>query len=105
MSMLRIALASAAAIAFVAPAAAQPRSAPSAPPAPAASGAAAPKEAQPERPVPPPTVSVTHHAGLFGGQRVSYVATASETYLRADDGTPKAAIFSVSYVKEPRDPS
>src|SRR4051812_28202339 len=64
-----------------------------------------PKSAEPERPIPPPTVSVTHHVGTFGGQRVAYTATASETYLRADDGTPKAAIFSVSYVKEPRDPS
>ena len=63
------------------------------------------RSGEPERPVPPPTVSVTHHAGSFGGQRVAYTATASETYLRADDGTPKAAIFSVSYVREPRDPS
>jgi len=102
MSMLRIALASAAAIAFAAPAAAQPRSAP---PAPAAPAAAPAKDSQPDRPVPPPIVSVTRHAGTFGGQRVAYVATASETYLRAEDGTPKAAIFSVSYVREPRDPS
>jgi carboxypeptidase C (cathepsin A) len=58
---------------------------------------------EPDKPVPPPTVSVTRHVGTFGGQRIAYTATASETYLKADDGTPKAAIFSVSYVKEPRD--
>src|SRR3954468_11390775 len=67
--------------------------------------AAPAKASEPDRPVPPPTVSVTHHTGMFGGQRVAYTATASETYLKADDGTPKAAIFSVAYVKEPRDPS
>jgi carboxypeptidase C (cathepsin A) len=48
----------------------------------------------------PPTVSITKHSGTFGGQRVAYTATASETYLRADDGTPKASIFSTSYVKD-----
>ena len=58
-----------------------------------------------ETPIPPPTVSVTRHSGSFGGQRIAYTATASETYLKAEDGTPKASIFSIAYVKEPRDPS
>ncbi|MBV9932351.1 MAG: peptidase S10 [Alphaproteobacteria bacterium] len=84
------------ALASALPAAAQPAQAPA---------AAAAKDAPPERPVPPPTVSVTRHVGTFGGQRVAYTATASETHLKAEDGTPKAAIFSVSYVREPRDPS
>ena len=57
------------------------------------------------KPVPPPTVSVTRHAGTFGGQRVAYTATASETYLKAEDGTPRASIFSIAYVKQPRDPN
>jgi carboxypeptidase C (cathepsin A) len=52
-----------------------------------------------------PNVSVTRHTGTFGGQRISYTATAGETFLRAEDGTPRAAIFSVSYVREPRDPN
>src|SRR5687768_1282266 len=55
-------------------------------------------------PVPEPIVSVTRHIGSFGGQRVTYSATASETYLKAEDGTPKASLFSIAYVKEPRDP-
>jgi carboxypeptidase C (cathepsin A) len=76
------------------PVAAQPAAAP--PPA---------KQDQPERPIPEPTVSVTHHRGVFGGVPVGYTATASETYLKGDDGTPKASIFSVAYVKEPRDPT
>jgi carboxypeptidase C (cathepsin A) len=55
--------------------------------------------------IPPPNISVTRHSGTFGGQRIAYVATAGETYLKAADGTPRAAIFSTSYVKEPRDPN
>ena len=51
-----------------------------------------------------PQVSVTRHTGTFGGQRVAYTATAGETFLRAEDGTARAAIFSVAYVREPRDP-
>ncbi|HEX8670021.1 MAG TPA: peptidase S10 [Allosphingosinicella sp.] len=66
---------------------------------------AAPPAAEPDKPIPEPVVSVTKHSGTFGGQRVSYTATAGETYLKAEDGTPKASIFSVAYVKEPRDPN
>ncbi|WP_326524922.1 S10 family peptidase [Sphingomonas sp.] len=54
--------------------------------------------------VPPPNRSVTRHRGVFGGQAVAYTAIAGETYLKADDGTPKAAIFSVSYIKDGVDP-
>jgi carboxypeptidase C (cathepsin A) len=55
--------------------------------------------------IPPPQVVSKRMSGTFGGQRVNYVATAGETYLKAEDGTPKAAITYYSYVKEPRDPS
>ena len=64
--------------------------------------ASAEKETRPAR---EPNVTVTRHSGTFGGQRISYTATAGETFLKAEDGTPRAAIFSISYVKEPRDPS
>ncbi|HEY1146340.1 MAG TPA: peptidase S10 [Allosphingosinicella sp.] len=64
--------------------------------------AAAEKEAAP---IPPPNVSVTRHKGVFGGQAISYTATTGETYLKAEDGTPKAAIFSTSYVKDGKDPN
>ena len=63
------------------------------------------EEKQAAQPVPAPNLSVTRHSGTFGGQRINYTATAGETYLRAEDGTPRAAIFSTSYVKEPRDTS
>ncbi|HYG49077.1 MAG TPA: peptidase S10 [Allosphingosinicella sp.] len=66
--------------------------------------AAPPAGREADRAEPAPIVSVTRHTGTFGGQRVAYSATAAETYLKAADGTPKASIFSISYVKEPRDP-
>jgi carboxypeptidase C (cathepsin A) len=73
-----------------------------------ATGAAAqPPQAAPrtEAAAREPQRSVTRHSGTFGGQRISYTATAGETFLRADNGTPRASIFSTSYVKEPRDPN
>jgi carboxypeptidase C (cathepsin A) len=62
-------------------------------------------EAKESGAIPPPTVSVTRHTGTFNGRRIAYIATAGETYLKAEDGTPRASIFSTAYVKEPRDPS
>jgi carboxypeptidase C (cathepsin A) len=58
-----------------------------------------------EAEIPPPNISTTRHSGTFGGQAITYTATAGETYLKAEDGTPRAAIFSVSYVKDGRDPN
>ena len=55
--------------------------------------------------IPAPLVSVTRHSGTFGGAKVSYTATAKETYLKGEDGTPKASIFSTSYVKDGADPN
>jgi carboxypeptidase C (cathepsin A) len=55
--------------------------------------------------IPPPQVVTTRHSGVFGGQKINYTATAGEIYLKAEDGTPRAAINYYSYVKEPRDPS
>jgi carboxypeptidase C (cathepsin A) len=62
-------------------------------------------ETSAEKAPPPPQVSVTHHKGTFGGKSISYTATASETYLKDKDGKPKASIFSVSYVKDGKDPN
>ncbi len=47
----------------------------------------------------------TRLSGTFGGQRMGYAATIAETIIKAEDGTPKAAIVTTSYVKEPRDSS
>ena len=54
---------------------------------------------------PAPLVSITRHSGTFGGAKIAYTATARETYLKAEDGTPKASIFSTSYVKDGNDPA
>lgn len=50
--------------------------------------------------VAPPTVSVTRHSLVAGGQTIAYKATAGETYLKDKEGQPLAAIFSTAYVKE-----
>jgi len=50
--------------------------------------------------IPPPTVSVTQHRGIFGGQTIAYRAVAGESYLKDKDGKPTAAIFSTAYIKE-----
>lgn len=55
--------------------------------------------------IPPPNRSVTKHVGTFGGTRVAFTAIAGETYLKAEDGTPRAAIFSTSYIRDGRDPN
>ena len=56
--------------------------------------------------IPPPVVSVTHHSGTFGGQKIAYRAIAGETYLKDKDGKPIAALTSYSYIKEgPVDPN
>lgn len=52
-----------------------------------------------------PQVVTTRHTGLFGGQRIAYSATIGETLLKDKGGTPRAAIVTTAYIKEPRDPS
>ena len=46
-----------------------------------------------------PRSFVSAHAGSFGGERIAYRAVAGETILRGDDGKPRAAVFSVAYLK------
>lgn len=57
-------------------------------------------------PVREPVVAVTEHEGTFNGVRMRYRATAGETFLKDEKGTPLASIVSYSYVKSgQRDPS
>ncbi|WP_199504342.1 S10 family peptidase [Qipengyuania sp. YIM B01966] len=42
--------------------------------------------------------------GTFGGRTMRYSATVEEQVLRAENGTPRAAIVTTAYVAEPRDP-
>ena len=65
----------------------------------------APEQPQSEgqkRTPPPPEekTSVTHHSARIGGQQISYTATAATYVIRADDGSPKATMFYVAYIKD-----
>ncbi len=70
---------------------------------------AAPALAGAEKPAAPayePRTWVKDLRGTFGGVAVAYRATAGETVLNDKDGKPKAAIFSIAYVKTgTRDPA
>ena len=88
----------AAALLAIGVASAQAAAQDAAPPAETAKTKAEPVTRAPQR-------VVTRHTGTFGGQRVSYSATAGETFLRGDNGNPRASIFSIAYVREPRDPN
>ncbi|MDO5610518.1 MAG: peptidase S10 [Pseudomonadota bacterium] len=50
-----------------------------------------------------PKESITRHSGAFNGRSISYDAVAGEIFLKDADGKPKAAIYSTSYIKTPRD--
>ncbi len=52
-----------------------------------------------------PQVRTRDLSGTFGGQRVPYTATISETILTDDAGMQEAVIVTTSYVKSPRDTS
>jgi carboxypeptidase C (cathepsin A) len=66
----------------------------------AAQSAATKKEQEPAKPIPPPQTFVSQHSGSFNGVTVAYTAIAGETYLRDDQGEPKASIFSFAYLKD-----
>ena len=44
--------------------------------------------------------SMTHHSARIAGQEIKYTATAATYIIKADDGTPKATMFYVAYIKE-----
>ncbi|HVJ54899.1 MAG TPA: peptidase S10 [Aliidongia sp.] len=55
---------------------------------------------KPEAPaIPEPQRFVTEHEGTFNGRKLAYTVTASDTYLKDDEGKPRATIFSFSYVE------
>ena len=57
------------------------------------------KQAQ-RAPVPEEKSVVTHHSARIGGQTINYTATAATYNIKADDGTVKATMFYVAYVKD-----
>jgi carboxypeptidase C (cathepsin A) len=44
--------------------------------------------------------AITHHSARIGGQTINYTATAATYNIKADDGTVKATMFYVAYVKD-----
>jgi carboxypeptidase C (cathepsin A) len=64
---------------------------------PASEGAQGKKE---KPAVPEEKSAVTHHSARIGGQTINYMATAATYNIKADDGTVKATMFYVAYVKE-----
>ncbi|MGI9260906.1 MAG: S10 family peptidase, partial [Woeseiaceae bacterium] len=52
-----------------------------------------------DTPIPEPTRFVTEHRAQFNGQTIEYTATAGETYVRDNDGEPKASLFTFAYTK------
>ncbi len=77
----------------------QQRTRPQAEQAPASGEGAAGK--QKERAAAPEEKSaVTHHSARIGGQTINYTATAATYNIKADDGTVKATMFYVAYVKD-----
>jgi len=47
-----------------------------------------------------PREFVTHHEGVFGGEKIRYTAIAGDTVLMNEAGSPAATIFSFSYIRE-----
>ena len=64
-----------------------------------------PAAASQQRPVPEEKSSVTHHSAKIAGQQINYTANAATYNIKADDGTPKATFFFVSYTKDDTDTS
>lgn len=64
--------------------------------------AAQPNPATQTRTGPPPEEhsSISKHKARVGGQEISYTATAGTYVIKADDGTPKATMFYVAYIKD-----
>ena len=58
------------------------------------------EEKKPETKAEPPAErsETTEHQVEIGGRRITYTATAATTTLKADDGTARASVFTVSYV-------
>ena len=56
-----------------------------------------PKE---EKKAPEDKSVITKHSVKIGGQEVKYTATAGTMVLKLEDGTPKANIFYVAYIKD-----
>jgi carboxypeptidase C (cathepsin A) len=51
-------------------------------------------------PAPEEHSTISKHKARVGGQEISYTATAGTYVIKSDDGTPKASMFYVAYIKD-----
>jgi carboxypeptidase C (cathepsin A) len=51
-------------------------------------------------PAPEEHSTISKHKARIGGQEISYTATAGTYVIKSDDGTPKASMFYVAYIKD-----
>ena len=56
-------------------------------------------------PIPPETVSVTHHTIVLDGRKIAYTATAGNLLLHNDAGEATASVFYVGYTADSKTPS
>lgn len=70
---------------------------------------AAPAAEMPEKKVEQPAapleeqIQTTRHRMTVGGEAIAYTATAGNYVMKAEDGTPKASMFFVSYTRDGQD--
>ncbi len=53
-----------------------------------------------EKPVAEPVEFVSHHKITIGSEVLNYSAVAGEIFLKDQEGTPQASIFTIAYLKE-----
>ncbi len=56
--------------------------------------------AEKEKAAPAPVEFVSHHKITIGKEALDYSAVAGEIFVKDEEGTPQASIFSISYVKD-----
>ena len=54
-----------------------------------------------EKKPPEDKLSTTRHAITLDGKRIAYTATAGNVVLKDEDGTPKASVFFIAYLRDP----
>jgi carboxypeptidase C (cathepsin A) len=58
-----------------------------------------------EKEPPKDQISTTQHTVTIGGQAIAYTARAGTIVLKAEDGTPRASFFFISYTRDGVDPA
>src|SRR5690349_18835145 len=64
-----------------------------------------PKKEAPPKEVPKDNIVTTQHSIRVGSETIAYTARTGTMVLKAEDGTPRANFFFVSYTKDGADPA